>query len=123
MHEWGLLFLLGEDCMIQLKEETFYTLLQFFFSDFFCEGLEKAVADEKEEVSVVTLFRGMEFFMELVKEQGIAFPYKSIEDYITKTYSDGKEMYQKLSERYDREIIEYHGKEKRFEEMFGGLEF
>ena len=107
--------------MVQLKEETFYTLLQFFFSDFFCEGLEKAVADE--EVSVVTLFRGMEFFFELVKEQGIVFPYMSIEDYITKTYSDGKEMYKKLWERYDREIMEYHGKEQRFEEMFGGLEF
>lgn len=109
--------------MIQLKEEKFYTLLQFFFSDFFCEGLEKVVADEREEVSVVTLFRGMEFFMELVKEQGIAFPYMSIEDYITKTYSEGKEMYQKLSEQYDREIIEYYGKEKGFVEMFGGLEF
>ena len=109
--------------MIQLKEEKFYTLLQFFFSDFFCEGLEKAVADEKEEVSVVTLFRGMEFFFELVKEQGIAFPYTSIEEYITKAYSDGKEMYEKLSERYEREIKEYRGKGKGFEEMFGEAEF
>lgn len=109
--------------MIQLKEEKFYTLLQFFFSGFFCEDLEKAVADEKEEVSVVTLFRGMEFFMELAKEQGIAFPYTSIEDYILETYSDGKEMYAKLSERYEREMKEYHGKEKSFEEMFGGTEF
>lgn len=107
--------------MIQLKEEKFYTLLRFFFSDFFCEGLEKAVADE--EVSAVTLFRGMEFFFDLMKEQGIAFPYESIEEYITKTYSDGKEMYEKLLERYDREIKEYHGKEKRFEELFGRLDF
>ena len=107
--------------MVQIKDEKFYTLLQFFFSDFFCEGLEKAVADE--EVSVVTLFRGMEFFFELVKEQGIVFPYGSIEEYITKTYSDGKAMYGKLSERYDREIRGYHGKEKRFEEMFGKTEF
>lgn len=109
--------------MIQLKEEKFYTLLQFFFSDFFCEGLEKAVADEEEEVSVVTLFRGMEFFMELVKEQGIAFPYKSIEDYITKTYSEGKEMYAKLLERFECEMKEFHGNEKTFEEKFGKLEF
>jgi hypothetical protein len=107
--------------MIQLKEEKFYTLLQFFFSDFFCEGLEKAVADE--EVSVVTLFRGMEFFFDLVKEQGIDFPYGSIEEYVAKTYSDGKEMYEKLLERYDCEIKEYRGKEKSFEEMFGRLEF
>ena len=108
--------------MIQLKEEKFYTLLQFFFSDFFCEGLEKAVADEEEEISVVTLFHGMEFFLDLVKEQRIDFPYVSIEEYIVKTYDDGKEMYKKLSERYDREIKEYHGK-KSLEETFGRLEF
>lgn len=107
--------------MVQIKDEKFYTLLQFFFSDFFCEGLEKAVADE--EVSVVTLFRGMEFFFDLVKEQGIVFPYGSIEEYITKTYSDGKEMYEKLLGRYEREIKEYHGKEKSFEEMFGKTGF
>ena len=71
--------------MVQLEEKKLYTLLQFFFSDFFCEGLEKAVADEEEEVSVVTLFRGMEFFFDLMKEQGIEFPYMSIEEYITKT--------------------------------------
>ena len=107
--------------MVQIKDEKFYTLLQFFFSDFFCEGLEKAVADE--EVSVVTLFRGMEFFFELVKEQGIDFPYGSIEEYVTKAYSDGKEIYEKLLERYDCEIKEYRGKEKNFEEMLGRLDF
>ncbi len=105
--------------MVQLSEEKLYTLLQFFFSDFFCEGLEKAVADEGEEVSVVTLFRGMEFFLDLVKEQGIAFPYTSIEEYITEEYSGGKEMYAKLKEKFDREIKEYHGKEKTFEETYG----
>jgi len=107
--------------MVRIRKEKFYTLLQFFFSDFFCDYLEKAVADE--EVSVVTLFRGMEFFFDLVKEQGIDFPYESIEEYVVKIYSDGEEMYKKLSERYEREIKEYHGKEKSFEEMFGRLEF
>lgn len=107
--------------MIQLKEEKFYTLLQFFFSDFFGEGLEKAVADE--EISVVTLFRGMEFFFDLVKEQGIAFPYETIAEYITETYRDGKTMYAKLIDRYNREIDEYHGKEKTFEEIYGNVDF
>lgn len=109
--------------MIRIKEEKFYTLLKFFFSDFFCEGLEKAIADEEEEMSVVTLFRGMEFFLELVKEQGIEFPYGSVEEYITKTYSDGKEMYAKLVARYHQEINEYHGKEKTFEEIYGDVDF
>lgn len=109
--------------MVQLKEEKFYTLLKFFFSDFFCDYLEKAVEDKNEEMSVVTLFRGMEFFLDLVKEQGITFPYESIEEYITETYCDGKEMYAKLMERYDREIEEYHGKEKTFEETYGDVGF
>lgn len=109
--------------MIQLEEEKFYTLLQFFFSDFFCDGLEQAVADENEEVSVVTLFRGMEFFFDLAKEQGVAFPYESIEEYVKKTYNDGAEMYEKLSKRYEREIKDYHGKERSFEELFGRKEF
>lgn len=109
--------------MIRIKEEKFYTLLKFLFSDFFCDYLEKAVEDEEEEVSVVTLFRGMEFFFDLVGEQGIEFPYASIEEYIVKTYSDGKEMYEKLSERYEREIKEYHGKEKTFEEIYGDVDF
>lgn len=109
--------------MVQLEEKKLYTLLQFFFSDFFCEGLEKAVADEEEEVSVVTLFRGMEFFLDLVKEQGIEFPYTSIEEYITEEYSDGKEMYAKLLERFECEMKEFHGNEKTFEEKFGKLEF
>ena len=108
--------------MITIKEETFYTLLKFFFSDFFCDYLEKTMADEVEEVSVVTLFRGMEFFLDLVKEQGIKFPYKSIEEYITKTYSDGGNIYTKLVARYNQEIKEYHGTEKTFEEIYGGLD-
>ncbi len=74
-------------------------------------------------MSVVTLFRGMEFFFDLVKEQGITFPYESIEEYIVKTYGDGTEMYEKLMERYNCEIKEYHGKEKSFEELFGRKEF
>ena len=114
---------LWENSMIQLKEEKFYTLLCCFYSDYFCDYLEKAVADEKEEVSVVTLFRGMEFFFELVKEQGIEFPYESIEDYVIKTYNDGAEMYEKLLRRYERESKGYHGKDKSFEELFGRLNF
>lgn len=109
--------------MIQLKEKTFYTLLQCFYSDYFCDYLEKAVADEQEEVSVVALFRGMEFFLSLVKEQGIDFPYASVEEYITKTYEDGKEMYETLLKRYHCEAEIYHGKEQSFEELFGRLAF
>ena len=71
----------------------------------------------------MNLFSGIEFFFELLKKQGIEFPYESIEDYVINTYSDGAAMYEKLLNRYECEIKEYHGKEKSFEELFGRLVF
>lgn len=107
--------------MIQLEDAKFYTLLKFFFSDFFCDYLEEAIEDD--EKSVVTLFRGMEFFLDLVKEQKIGFPYTTIEEYVTRTYADGKEIYEKLISKYQQELIQYHNKEKSFEEVYGNVDF
>lgn len=107
--------------MIQLDRKQFNVLLNFFFSDFFCEGLEKAIEDE--EVSVVTIFRGMEFFFKLVKEHNIDFPYITIKEYITHTYSGGEEIYTMLLQRYNDEISDYHQKEKSFEDMYGNIKF
>jgi hypothetical protein len=94
-------------------------LLKFFFSYFFCDNLEKAIDDEDEEISVVTLFNRMEFFSDLMKEYNIEFPYGPIREYIVNTYSDGEYIYKKLTEKYDNEIKIYHPKDKTFEEIFG----
>lgn len=107
--------------MIQLEMKQFNVLLNFFFSDFFCEGLEKAIEDE--EVSVVTTFRGMDYFLKLVKDHNIEFPYTTIREYITHTYSGGEEIYAMLLQRYNTEIRDYHQKEKSFEDMFGDVHF
>lgn len=109
--------------MIQLKEEKFYTLLSFFFSDFFCDYLQEAIDDEGEEVSVVTLFKGMEFFLDLVKEYHLDFPYHTIRDYIVDTYDDGEAVYNKLAEKYEQEIKIYTPRDKTFEEIFGDGHF
>lgn len=103
--------------MIQLEEKQFNVLLNFFFTQFFCDGLENVIRDK--EISVVTTFRGMEYFFELVEEHNIEFPYKTIEEYITRTYEDGEEIYSELCERYKKEFRYYTQKEKTFEEMFG----
>ena len=107
--------------MINVEDVKFYTLLKFFFTDFFCDYLEEAIDDD--EKSVVTLFKGMDFFFKLVEECNIDFPYNTIEEYITKTYSDGEEIYKKLSIKYEEEIKYYKGKEKDFEEIYGNLNF
>lgn len=103
--------------MIQLEEKQFNVLLNFFFTQFFCDGLENAIKDK--EISVVTTFRGMEYFLKLVEEHNINFPYKTIKEYITRTYEEGEEIYSRLCERYKEEILYYSQKEKSFEDMFG----
>ena len=107
--------------MIYLEDKQFNVLLNFFYSQFFCEGLENAIKDE--EISVVTTFRGMEYFLELVEEQNIDFQYKTIKEYIVQTYAEGEEIYSSLSRRYKEEIRYFSQKEKTFEEIFGELQF
>ena len=90
---------------IQIEKAKLYTLLKFFFSEFFCDYLEEVI--DNDEKSVVTLFRGMEFFCELVKEYEIEFPYSTIKEYIIQTYSDGESIYEELSMKYAEELIKY----------------
>ena len=106
--------------MIHIEEKQFNVLLNFFYSQFFCEGLENAINDE--EVSVVTTFKGMEYFLELVEEHNLEFPYKTIKEYIIQTYEEGEEIYLRLSERYKEEILYYSQKDKSFEDMFGSFD-
>ena len=106
--------------MIQLEDKQFNVLLNFFYSQFFCEGLENAMKDE--EVSIVTTFKGMEYFLKLIEEHNIDFPYKTIKEYIIQTYEEGEEIYLKLSERYKEEILYYSQKDKSFEDMFGSFD-
>lgn len=106
--------------MIQLEEKQFNVLLNFFYSQFFCEGLENTMKDK--EVSVVTTFKGMEYFLKLVEEHNIDFPYKTIKEYIIQTYEEGEEIYLRLSERYKEEILYYSQKDKSFEDMFGSFD-
>lgn len=107
--------------MIHLEEKQFNVLLNFFYSQFFCEGLENAIKDE--EVSVVTTFRGMEFFLKIVEEHNIGFPYKTIKECIIQNYDEGTEIYSNLCERFEEESLYYLQKERSFEDMFGSLEF
>ena len=106
-----------KDCWISMTNPTPQEIHQIASM---C-SVEEAIDDE--EKSVVTLFRGMEFFLDLVKEQKISFPYTTIEEYVTQTYADGKEIFEKLTAKYEQELKEYHNKDKSFEELYGNIDF
>lgn len=103
---------------ISIEEKKLTTLLKIFYSDYFDEYLNHMI-DGDEEQSVVTLFKGMEFFLKLVKELGIKFNYSDIRDYIVQEYENGEEIYNNLKKQYDLEFGEYMEKEKDFEDIFG----
>lgn len=103
---------------IEIEEKKLMTLLKIFHADYFDDYLNHMIIGDEEQ-SVVTLFKGMSFFIELAKELEIKLNYKTIKDYIISEYEDGEEIYQKLKKQYNLELTEYMDKEKKFEDIFG----
>ncbi|MCI8379562.1 MAG: hypothetical protein HFH72_13790 [Lachnospiraceae bacterium] len=55
--------------MIQIDEKDFNLLVNILFNDYFLDYLEEVIGDKNNELSVVTLFRGMDYFIEFSKKQ------------------------------------------------------
>ena len=86
-------------------------------------NLEEVIDDRNLEKSVVTLFEGMNFFIEIALEQKIELPFKTIREYIVQNYEGGDNIYIDLNDRYQKEIKDYTPKKKRFEDIYGKIEF
>lgn len=108
---------------MELQEQDVNVLLNHFYSAYFVDYLEEVIADDACELSVVTLFRGMDFFFRLCEKYKIDFLYSSKEDYLIKNYENGQGIYMDLRKRYDEEIVQYHDKEIDFCEAYGKLKF
>lgn len=108
---------------MELQEQDVNVLINNFYSVYFTDYLEEVIEDHEDELSVVTLFRGMDYFIGLCQKYGINFPFSSKQDYIESTYEDGKEIYLLLQKRYDSEIVDYHDREVSFCDANCKLEF
>ena len=109
--------------LIELHEKDVNVLLNNFYSVYFSDYLEEVIEDHENELSVVTLFRGMDYYISLCQKYEIDFPFLSKREYIESTYEDGTEIYLMLQKRYDSEIIDYHDREISFCEANSKLEF
>lgn len=105
---------------ISVDEKKLVALMQVFYSDYFETYLHQMIEGD-EEKSVVTLFKGMEFFLDLQKELNINYEYENIKDFLVSEYEDGEDIYKNLKAKYDIEINEYIDKDKKFEEIFGEI--
>ena len=103
---------------IGIDEKKLTALLTIFYAEYFDKYLNEMIEGDEEQ-SVVTLFKGMEFFLETVKELDIDFGYKTVEEYIVKEYENGEEVFRKLKKEYDMEYEYYEDKEREFEDIFG----
>ena len=81
------------------------------------------IDDRNLEKSVVTLFEGMNFFIEIALEQKIELPFKTIREYFVQYYEGGENIYIDLNDRYQKEIKDYTPKKKRLEDIYGKIEF
>lgn len=108
---------------MELQEQDVNVLINNFYSVYFTDYLEEVIEDHEDELSVVTLFRGMDYFISLCRKYEIDFPFSSKQEYIENTYEDGKEIYLSLQKRYESEIVDYHDREVSFCDANCKLEF
>lgn len=105
---------------ISIEQKKLFALMNIFYSDYFERYLYEMINGNPEK-SVVTLFKGMNFYISLQKELNIKSDFQTIEEFLIKEFEDGKKIYSKLLDDYNEEIKIYTDKEKNFEEIFGEL--
>ena len=103
--------------MFSIDDADLYVILNNFYSSYFVDYFEEALSDETEEYSAVTLFRGMNYFIELCSKLNIMLPFDSIEDYIIQNYEDGHILFENVNRKYLDELNHYNNADITFREQ------
>lgn len=102
--------------MFNMDDTDLYVILNNFYSSYFVDYLEDVLSDEMEEYSAVTLFNGMDYFIELCSKLNIVLPFDSIESYLMQNYEDGHVLFENLNIKYLDELKCYHNANLTFRE-------
>lgn len=105
---------------ISIDKKKVIALMNIFYANYFERYLYEMI-DGNAEKSVVTLFKGMNFYIKLQNELNIKSNFKTIEEFLIQEFEDGKNIYDKLFENYTNELQIYKDKDKDFEDIFGEL--
>ena len=109
----------GEE-VISIEKKKLNALINIFYSCYFENYLQKVI-EGNEEQSVVTLFKGMDFYIRLRNEIKEETKFSSIREFIANEFEGGKNIYFNLLEKFNKEIEFYSDKDKKFEDIFGEL--
>ncbi len=102
--------------MFRIEDDDLYVILNNFYSSYFVDYLEDVLSDEEEEYSTVTLFEGMNYFMELCAKLNILLPFNDIESYITQNYEEGAILFENISKKYLEELKNIQNNNLTFKE-------
>lgn len=104
--------------VISIEKKKLIALMNIFYNCYFEDYLQDIIKGKSEE-SVVTLFKGMDFYIRLKNEIKEETKFTSIREFIVNEFEGGKNIYFNLLEKFNKEIEFYSDRDKRFEDIFG----
>lgn len=90
--------------MFRIEEDDLYVILNNFYSSYFVDYLEDVLSDDEEEYSAVTLFEGMNYFIDLCAKLNISLPFDDIKSYIAQNYEEGATLFENINKKYLEEL-------------------
>lgn len=109
--------------MYTIDDTDLFVLLNHFYSTYFVDYLEAVLADEGEELSAVTLFQGMHYFIDLCTRLKIELPFEDIKQYVERNYQEGGKLFDNLYGKYTKELREFPNSNVSLKENFGTPDF
>ena len=109
--------------MYTIDNNDLFVMLNNFYSTYFVDYFEAVLADESDELSAVTLFQGMNYFIDLCNRLKIELPFKDIKQYIENNYQEGEKLFDNIYRKYTKELREFPNSNVSLKENFGTPDF
>jgi hypothetical protein len=109
---------MNNQLLVTIEQKDFKYFISRLYDEYFEDYVYEVLGDEDNEKSVVVLFEGMNYCIDLCKKYGFHLPFKSIKEYFINDFEDGEIIYNTLYKRYLEEDKIYNYENKDFRERF-----
>ena len=109
---------MNNQSLVTIEKKDFKYFISQLYDEFFEDYVYEVIGDEEDEKSVVVLFEGMNYCIDLCKKYGFHLPFNSIKEYFITEFEDGEIIYNNLYKRYLEEDKIYNYENKDFRERF-----
>jgi hypothetical protein len=109
---------MNNQLLVTIEKKDFKYFISRLYDEYFEDYVYEVIGDEEDEKSVVVLFEGMNYCIDLCKKYGFHLPFNSIKEYFITDFEDGEIIYNNLYRRYLEEDKIYNYENKDFRERF-----